>query len=57
MPGGSRLETFQRGVVMLDEQRLLHFRDHQDFSLGVPGEYRALVLGKMAVTAKLLYSE
>ncbi|MFU0840621.1 MAG: hypothetical protein ACFWUJ_19385 [Pseudomonas fragi] len=44
-----QVEALQRGVVMLDKQRLLDFGNHQDFSLGILGEHRALILGKVLV--------
>ncbi len=34
---------------MLDEQRLLHFGNHQHFGLRVSGEHRALVVGEVTV--------
>lgn len=36
---------------MLDEQRLLHFGNHQYFGMGVLGEHRTFVLGKVPVAA------
>ena len=32
------MKTLERGVVMLDKQRLLDFGNHQDFSLGILGD-------------------
>lgn len=46
---GQQMKALQRGAVMLDEQRLLDFGNHQDFGLGVLGEHGALVLGEVAV--------
>ncbi len=46
-----QVETLQRRAVVFDEQWLLHFGDHQDFSLGLWRKYRPLVLGKMPVAA------
>ncbi len=45
------MEAFYRGAVMLDEQRLLHFGNHQHFGMGVLGEHRTLVLGKVPIAA------
>ncbi|MNM82649.1 hypothetical protein D3C81_946830 [compost metagenome] len=44
-----QMEALQRRVVMFDEQRLLHFGNHQHFSLCVFGKHRAFVLGEVAI--------
>lgn len=44
------MEALERRVVILDEQRLLHFGNHQHFGLRVLGEHRALVLSEVAIT-------
>src|SRR5690606_4024463 len=46
-----QVEAFGLGAVMFDEQRLLHFGNHQYFGLRLGREHRALVLGKMLVAA------
>ena len=49
-----QVKALQRGVVMLDKQRLLHFGDHQNLGFRFRGKHRPLVIGEVLVTAPAL---
>ncbi len=46
-----QVKAFSGRAVVLDEQRLLHLGDHQDFGLRLRREHCALVLGEVLVAA------